>query len=230
MKFMIFVLVVAIFAVRPSEVAENARLRKANSALLQVLRELAVGDTVTTYITYSGGKCQTTNHADPKFKFHENVPDCNDICTHSADCYGYSNSDQGHCLTWKQSDIMGGGDEWGNSDCHIKQQRECLKAAPEAECRRDTLVTYDHTSTDTHGCMTFVKQEAQCSMGACNAAEGVCNASTGGIIACNSMFGETWVCLECGGNADKPCTAKKKYGSSELVTSTCNAEYGCGTK
>jgi len=77
---------------------------------------------VTTYITYSGGKCQTTDHADPKYGWHQNVPDCNDICTHSADCYGYSNSDQGHCLTWKQSDIMGGGDEWGNADCHIKQQ------------------------------------------------------------------------------------------------------------
>jgi len=73
-----------------------------------------------TYTRIRGGKCQTLDGADPTYEYHHNVPNCEQLCTDSLQCYGYSLSRYSNCLLWTQSDLMGGGAFWGGADCHIK--------------------------------------------------------------------------------------------------------------
>jgi len=73
-----------------------------------------------TYTTVRGGKCQTLDGADPVHEYYHNEPNCEQLCTESTDCYGYSMSRSSNCLLWLQSDIMGGGARWGGAACHMK--------------------------------------------------------------------------------------------------------------
>jgi len=82
--------------------------------------ETACGISEVTYTTISGGKCQTLDGSDPLHEYHGNTPECEQLCTQRADCYGYSLSRYSNCLLWTQSDLMGGGAPWGRADCHIK--------------------------------------------------------------------------------------------------------------
>jgi len=73
-----------------------------------------------TYTRIRDGKCQTLDGSDPLHEYHGNTPECEQLCTQRADCYGYSLSRYSNCLLWTQSDLMGGGAPWGRADCHIK--------------------------------------------------------------------------------------------------------------
>jgi len=74
-----------------------------------------------SYSVSAGGKCRTLDGKDPKYlyeggKGHE----CEELCDSKRDCFGYSISGYNNCLLWLQRDIMGGGEDWGGADCHIK--------------------------------------------------------------------------------------------------------------
>lgn len=73
-----------------------------------------------TYTTYPGGKCQTTDGQDPSHTYHHGVSSCEELCNQSMQCFGYSMSQYNNCLLWTQSNLMGGGADWGGAGCHIK--------------------------------------------------------------------------------------------------------------
>merc|ERR1719285_873720 len=78
-------------------------------------------DEVYTYSVTPGGKCMTLDGADPKYLYEGGKgSECEQLCDGMIDCFGYSISGYDNCLLWLQRDIMGGGDEWGDADCHIK--------------------------------------------------------------------------------------------------------------
>jgi len=72
------------------------------------------------YTTHSDGKCQTIDGKDPKHKYYGSASDCEERCNKDSNCYGYSLSRYNNCLLWTQRDIKGGGNSWGDADCHIK--------------------------------------------------------------------------------------------------------------
>jgi len=78
-------------------------------------------DEVYTYSVAPGGKCRTLDGEDPKYLYEGGKGSiCEQLCDGMNDCFGYSISGYDNCLLWLQRDIMGGGDEWGGADCHIK--------------------------------------------------------------------------------------------------------------
>jgi len=73
------------------------------------------------YTVSKGGKCMTLDAEDPKYEYFGNMgSECESKCDQRDDCFGYSVSGYDNCLIWLQRDIMGGGEEWGGADCHIK--------------------------------------------------------------------------------------------------------------
>merc|ERR1719204_1617101 len=79
-----------------------------------------------TYTVSPGGKCMTLGGKDPKFEYFGNKgSECERKCDNRPDCFGYSVSGFDNCLIWLQRDIMGGGEEWGGADCHIKDLDMC---------------------------------------------------------------------------------------------------------
>jgi len=83
--------------------------------------EVTCNDEVT-YSEITGGKCQTLDGDDPSYEWHPrtNKRRCEELCTDRPSCAGYSWSRYNHCLLWTQSDLMGGGRQWGGCSCHIK--------------------------------------------------------------------------------------------------------------
>merc|ERR1719403_245398 len=75
-----------------------------------------------TYTEIPRGKCTTLDGSNPSHRWHANTRkrDCEQLCTDRSDCGGYSWSRYNHCLLWTQSDLMGGGAQWGGCSCHIK--------------------------------------------------------------------------------------------------------------
>jgi len=63
----------------------------------------------------------TLDATDPKFEYFGGKGSiCEKTCDERRDCFGYSVSGANNCLIWLQRDIMGGGEDWGHADCHIK--------------------------------------------------------------------------------------------------------------
>jgi len=74
-----------------------------------------------SYSVATGGKCMTLDGKDPKYEyFGGKGSECEKTCDERRDCFGYSISGYDNCLIWLQRDIMGGGEEWGGADCHVK--------------------------------------------------------------------------------------------------------------
>merc|ERR1712048_460351 len=66
------------------------------------------------------GKC-VVNGEDPEYEYLDGQgSDCEDLCTGSVDCYGYSVSSSNNCLLWTEPGLSGGGEEWGGANCHVK--------------------------------------------------------------------------------------------------------------
>jgi len=57
---------------------------------------------------------------EPKHKYYDWDSNCEDRCNKDSNCYGYSLSRQNNCLIWTQRDIKGGGNQWDQASCHIK--------------------------------------------------------------------------------------------------------------
>jgi len=136
MKF-ILTLCFCILAFSENIESKNKQLRRTNEVLLETLRELAVADVMNdesavassqTYTVHSSGMCQTMDGKEPKHKYYDWDRNCEDRCNNDANCYGYSLSSHNNCLIWTQRDIKGGGDQWDQANCHIKDSytRELL--------------------------------------------------------------------------------------------------------
>merc|ERR1712019_155353 len=73
------------------------------------------------------GKC-VVNGEDPEYEYLDGQgSDCEDLCTGSVDCYGYSVSSSNNCLLWTQPGLSGGGEEWGGANCHVKRVKGIKK-------------------------------------------------------------------------------------------------------
>jgi len=71
--------------------------------------------------TQGSGKCKTSAGADPKHSYIGNTgfEGCQSRCIDHEECYGFSVSKYDNCLLWLQSDLIGGGDDWGEADCFL---------------------------------------------------------------------------------------------------------------
>jgi len=94
----------------------------------------------SAYITLPGGKCQTFEHADPKHEWRGGATNCEELCTKLSNCYGYSLSMHSGCLLWKQRDIQGGGEQWGEASCHIKSTQDTVSCGG----KLSSMTTEDH--------------------------------------------------------------------------------------
>jgi len=73
-----------------------------------------------TYTVHPSGMCQTMDGKEPKHKYYDWDSNCEDRCNKDSNCYGYSLSGHNNCLVWTQRDIKGGGNQWDQASCHIK--------------------------------------------------------------------------------------------------------------
>jgi hypothetical protein len=72
-----------------------------------------------TYADLGAGKC-LANGQDPTYEYHPDQDHaCEQLCSDSSVCYGYSAS-QWNCLLWTQSGLAAGGAGWGDAHCHVK--------------------------------------------------------------------------------------------------------------
>jgi len=75
-----------------------------------------------TYTDLGWGKC-LSNGQDPTHTYHDRQGSvCQQMCSDSSCCYGYSVSGLNNCLLWTQSGLSGGGAGWGGAHCHVKSQ------------------------------------------------------------------------------------------------------------
>jgi len=80
-----------------------------------------------SYHDLGTGKC-VVNGEDPEYEYLDGQgSECEDLCTGSVDCYGYSVSSFGNCLLWTEPGLSGGGEEWGGANCHVKRLKGIKK-------------------------------------------------------------------------------------------------------
>jgi len=75
-----------------------------------------------TYKDAGKGKCLNRAGKNPKYKYFAGQgKNCETQCTHNIACFGYSVSSSNNCLLWTENALKGGGKNWGNAHCHIKE-------------------------------------------------------------------------------------------------------------
>eukprot|EP00928_Gymnodinium_smaydae_P043807 TRINITY_DN29287_c0_g1_i1.p1 TRINITY_DN29287_c0_g1~~TRINITY_DN29287_c0_g1_i1.p1 ORF type:complete len:590 (-),score=29.73 TRINITY_DN29287_c0_g1_i1:234-2003(-) len=85
---------------------------------------------IQAYIDLGAGKC-LANGKDPIHKLVDSKgrdKDCQQLCTESPTCFGFSQSESGSCLLWMQSGLSGGGDQWGLARCQVKVSGQALSS------------------------------------------------------------------------------------------------------
>lgn len=75
-----------------------------------------------TYKDAGKGKCLNRDGKNAASKyFARQGKDCEDYCSQNVKCFGYSVSSSNNCMLWTENALKGGGKNWGNAHCHIKQ-------------------------------------------------------------------------------------------------------------
>lgn len=74
------------------------------------------------YIDLGLQKCQTAAETDPKYAYYHEIgfDACKQHCDQNEDCFGFSVSAYNNCLNWLESDLIGGGANWGGAKCYLK--------------------------------------------------------------------------------------------------------------
>jgi len=90
-------------------------------------------DIVTTqqaaaYSDHGTGKCRTATGSNPAHAYihGSGFAGCQSSCDSRSDCFGFSVSIHGNCLLWLEDNLVGGGSNWGNAKCFIKNSRRQL--------------------------------------------------------------------------------------------------------
>ena len=112
------------------EICENGSCMPEDAPALSLPQTKAQKMTADEYTDLGPGKClyqpptPVLAAVDPKpyaFKYQEGTK-CQALCDADAKCGGYTNDDQNNCLLWLTSGLVGGGKNWGNGDCHVKDK------------------------------------------------------------------------------------------------------------